>query len=216
MISAPTSEQQLQQYAEQLAGSTLGTIANDLQLPVPKHLHRQKGWVGQLLEQALGATAASKAAPDFELINVELKTIPLNHKQQPKESTFVCSATPPFAIDWQQSLVWKKMRRVLWVPIEAESSIAIADRRVGYAFLWSPTTDQANILQQDWLELTDMLSLGNYAQLTAKHGTYLQCRPKAAHSRIVRNDIDSEGHLQKIIPRGFYLRTCFTQQLLQS
>ena len=216
MTPAPQSEAELLETAIQIAGLTVANVAEQCQQIVPKNLRQNKGWLGQLLEDALGATAKSKAEPDFEAIHVELKTLPLNDKHQPKESTFVCTATPPFATDWHASLVWKKLQRVLWVPVEANPIIPLAERCIGQAILWSPTTEQANILQQDWLELTEMLSLGRYADLTAKHGSYLQCRPKAAHSGITRKDIDVDGNQTHIVPRGFYLRQRFTQQLLLS
>jgi DNA mismatch repair protein MutH len=216
MTTAPLSENELLQRCENITGLTLGELAAQLGITPPENLQHHKGWIGQLLEQILGATAKSKAEPDFELIGVELKTLPLNLQHQPKESTFVCTATPPFADKWQDSLVWKKLRRVLWIPIEATRDIAIKDRKIGQAILWTPSEQQAEVLQQDWSELTEMLTIGHYADLTAKHGTYLQCRPKAAHSKITRNDVNHEGHAEKIIPRGFYLRTCFTQQIIES
>lgn len=214
MTSAPQSETELLDSVNRLAGLTVAMVAEQCQQDVPKDLRQHKGWLGQLLEHALGATAKSKAAPDFEAIHVELKTLPLDAKHQPKESTFVSTATPPFATDWHSSLVWKKLQRVLWVPVEADPTIPLAERRIGQAILWSPSSEQANILAQDWLELTEMLSLGRYADLTAKHGIYLQCRPKAANSGITRKDIDAEGNATNIVPRGFYLRPSFTRQVL--
>lgn len=214
MIAAPQTETELLQQADTLAGQTVAKIAQQLNIVVPRDLRQHKGWLGQCLELALGATAKSKAVPDFETINVELKTIPLNNQHLPKESTFVCTATPPFATRWQQSLVWKKLQRVLWLPVEADPTIPLAERRIGQAILWSPSTEQAKQLQEDWQELTELLTLGHYADLTAKHGEYLQCRPKAANSSITRNDFDEYGQQTEIVPRGFYLRTCFTQQVL--
>ena len=214
MTKAPQSEAELLESASSIAGLTVATVAKLCQQHVPENLRTHKGWLGQLMEYALGATAKSKALPDFEAIHVELKTLPLNAQHQPKESTFVCTATPPFAKHWQDSLAWKKLQRVLWVPVEADPTIPLAARRIGQAILWSPSAEQATILEQDWIELTEMLSLGRYAQLTAKHGTYLQCRPKAANSTITRQDIDEQGNHTHIVPRGFYLRTSFTQQII--
>lgn len=215
MVAAPQTETELLQRCKDLAGNNVANIAEQLNIIVPTDLTRHKGWLGQLLEMALGATAKSKAEPDFESIKVELKTLPLNNKLMPKESTFICSANPPFANRWQQSLVWKKLRRVLWLPIEADKTIPLAQRRVGTGFLWSPSEQQVNVLQQDWDELTELLALGHYDQLTAKHGTYMQCRPKAANAKVIRQDIDSSGEVSNIVPRGFYLRTNLTKAILQ-
>ena len=214
-VTPPQTEAELLQRAQALAGQTLATLANTCQLTMPPNLRQEKGWVGQLLEKVLGATAGAKAKPDFELIDVELKTIPINTKHLPKESTFVCTVPQRPALTWHESHVWQKLKRVLWLPVEADNTIPLAARRIGSPILWSPTAKQELILQQDWQELCEMLTLGQYDQLTAKHGTYLHCRPKAAHSRVLRQDINQQGEAQMIVPRGFYLRTSFTTEILR-
>ena len=215
-IIAPQTEAELLQRAHALAGKTLASLAQTYQIIMPSNLKQQKGWVGQLLEKALGATAGAKAKPDFELIDIELKTIPINAKHLPKESTFICTVPQRPALTWHKSHVWQKLKRILWIPIEADNIIPLAKRHIGTPILWSPNSQQEMILQQDWQELCEMLALGQYDQLTAKHGTYLHCRPKAAHSRILKQDINQQGETQMIVPRGFYLRTCLTTEILQS
>jgi DNA mismatch repair protein MutH len=211
---APQTESELMQRAENLCGMKLGTLAQNLAITSPVDLRSEKGWVGQLLEIALGATAQSKAEPDFQALQIELKTIPLNAKQQAKESTFVCTVPKISPTAFHDSIVYRKLRRVLWFPIEADNNIPLAERRVGIPLLWSPNIEEEKMLAQDWTELTEMLALGYYEKLSAKYGTYLHIRPKAAHSKIHRADLDPEGNLQMIIPRGFYLRTQFTNRVL--
>ena len=57
MHSSPASLAELQARSQALAGLTLGQIAAQLQLQVPANLQKDKGWVGQLLEQSLGLKA---------------------------------------------------------------------------------------------------------------------------------------------------------------
>ena len=187
-------------------------------MPVPDKLLRAKGWVGELIEISLGATAGSLPEPDFQNIGVELKTLPLNRNQQPKESTYVCtvSLTENEGKNWGTSLVKKKLSRVLWVPIEADPAIPLAERRVGSAILWSPTAKQEGILRNDWEELMDMIVMGKLDQLTAQHGQYLQIRPKAANAKALRSGIDEQGDKIMTLPRGFYLRTFFTRQIISN
>ena len=66
--SPPRSEGELEQRASELSGLTLGALAERLGRAVPCDLKRAKGFIGTLLEQALGATAGSRAAPDFEAL----------------------------------------------------------------------------------------------------------------------------------------------------
>ncbi|MGU4650906.1 DNA mismatch repair protein MutH, partial [Escherichia coli] len=56
MLSPPTSEAQLLEQAQRLAGFSLGELAAMAGLPIPKDLKRDKGWIGMLLELWLGAS----------------------------------------------------------------------------------------------------------------------------------------------------------------
>jgi DNA mismatch repair protein MutH len=212
----PASEQELLQRCQQLAGKTLGQVAAELGRVVPDNLQRHKGWVGQVLEQYLGADAGNQAEPDFTGLGIELKTLPLNAQGLPKESTYVCtvSLTESGNLQWHDSWVKAKLAHVLWLPVEAESSIPLAERYVGQGWLWRPSVEQAVQLQRDWEELMDRVVLGEQADITAREGEYLQIRPKAAHSRIMTKTLSERGETSLINPKGFYLRSGFTRQLL--
>jgi DNA mismatch repair protein MutH len=183
---------------------------------VPDNLSLHKGWVGSLLELYLGATAGNQAAPDFVELGIELKTLPLNKQGQPKESTYVCTVSlqQTGALTWQQSWVRQKLAKVLWVPIEADPPIPLAERYIGQAILWQPSPEQDQALQADWEELMDRIVLGEQAEITAKEGQYLQLRPKAANSKVLGKGVSDEGELYQTNPKGFYLRTSFTSQIL--
>ena len=71
----PQTEQALLEKAQSIAGLTFGELADELNIPVPPDLKRDKGWVGMLLESALGATAGSKAEQDFSHLGIELKNL---------------------------------------------------------------------------------------------------------------------------------------------
>lgn len=71
-LSPPQSEAELLQRCHDIAGKSLQQLADLLAVPVPENLRRHKGWVGQLVELALGADAQSLAEPDFRAIGVEI------------------------------------------------------------------------------------------------------------------------------------------------
>ena len=143
MVTPPLSEKELLESASQIAGMTLQQIANQQGLATPDNQLHNKGWVGQLLELSLGATAGSRPEPDFQHIGIELKTLPLNRSGSPKESTFVCAINlSNIEPHWEESLVKHKLSRVLCIPIEADPEIPLAARRIGSAILWSPDKDQ--------------------------------------------------------------------------
>jgi DNA mismatch repair protein MutH len=141
LIAPPESEAELLSRVWDLAGLTLGELGARVDVEVPDESVRGKGVAGQILEKALGATAASRAEPDFVRLGIELKTIPLDAAGKPKESTFVCSISLSAMADtdWEQSVVLKKLSKVLFVPVEAASETPLRDRRIGRAYLWEPT-----------------------------------------------------------------------------
>ncbi|RLV61765.1 DNA mismatch repair endonuclease MutH [Parashewanella curva] len=216
MKSTPQSLNELLQRAEAMAGLNLGELARLNQIPVPQDLKRDKGWVGQLIEIELGADAGSKAQQDFLHLGVELKTIPINRYGKPLETTFV-TTTPLInvkSLNFYDSLVFHKLQQVLWVPVEGERDIPIADRRVGTPFLWQPDPMELSLLRQDWEEIMEMIAMGKVENITARHGEVLQLRPKAANSKALTESITENGTIKLTNPRGFYLKTQFTSQVL--
>ena len=216
-VSPPTSEAELLANAEHIAGLSLAELAENMNTTVPASMQNAKGWVGQLLEQCLGATAASLPEPDFQHLGIELKSLPINQQGQPQESTYVC--TVPLldhtGLQWETSWVRRKLQRVLWVPVEADPDLPIAERRIGTALLWSPSVEQEAILKQDWEELMDLVVMGQLGEISAHHGTWLQIRPKAANARVLCTTFDESGAPAETLPRGFYLRPVFTRSLLK-
>ncbi len=213
----PRTEAELLQRANKIAGLTLHDLATQQGQIVPLRQLYAKGWIGQLLETALGANAGSLSEPDFREIGVELKTIPINQAGQPKESTYICTV-PLLDISsqtWRSSNVWRKLARVLWIPIEATPNIPLSERRIGNPLLWSPEPTQEKILQNDWETFAEQIAQGQLAKVSSKQGQYLQIRPKAAHSRVLCQGIGETGELIQTLPRGFYVRALFTAEILR-
>jgi len=203
--------------ATTLAGRRLAEIADELGVVVPQDLRRHKGWVGQLLELALGADAESLPEPDFRDIGVEMKTLPIDRHGKPRESTYVCTVPLDEGMEahWETSWICRKLSRVLWLPVEADPLIPLTQRLIGSALLWSPSESEAQALRQDWEELGDMIRMGELESITARMGTVVQIRPKAAHSRVRCHSIGSDGEGIVTHPRGYYLRPSFTHAILQ-
>lgn len=216
LSSPPDSEAQLMAQAQRLAGYSLGELARLAGLPIPQDLKRDKGWIGLLLEVWLGASAGSKPEQDFAALGVELKTIPVDSQGKPLETTFVCVAplTGNTGITWETSHVKHKLNRVLWVPVEGERAIPLAERRIGSPLIWSPDEEEDRQLRLDWEELMDMIVLGQVERITARHGEVLQLRPKAANSKALTEAIGTHGEPILTLPRGFYLKKNFTGALL--
>ena len=215
---APKDIEELMSRVDDIAGITLGQLANHQQSPVPQNLKRDKGWTGQLIETELGATAGSKPMQDFIHLGVELKTIPINLSGAPLETTYVCVAplTNIQGLTWEKSLVKHKLQRVLWIPIDGDRNIPVAKRRIGTGLLWSPSKEQEALLKRDWEELMELIALGEIENITARHGDVMQLRPKAANSKVMTKAIGKNGTTILTNPRGFYLKTDFTRHILSA
>lgn len=215
--SPPRTLEELNERVRALHWRTLGEIAVTHRLQLPENLRRHKGWVGQALEHLLGATAGSKAQPDFPHLGVEMKTIPVRPDGRPYESTYVCVAPldGSMANRWEDSWVRHKLNHVLWVPIVYEAKTPLAQRRLGPSLLWEPTPAQSQALQEDWEGLSELIRLGEFWQMDAFKGKFLQLRPKAANKNDLVWAIDEEGGWIQTNPRGFYLRVLFTKSFIQ-
>jgi DNA mismatch repair protein MutH len=178
----------------------------------PREARRSKGWAGRLVEIALGATAGSRAEPDFPHLGVELKTVPVDEAGRSRESTYVCTAPlDPGALgNWEQSWVRHKLNRVLWVPL---APAAGGDRVVGSPVLWSPSAEEVGQLRADWEEIAAKVALGELWALDGRVGEVLQVRPKAADAEERVWAVDDDGDWVRETPRGFYLRPAFTSAI---
>ncbi len=217
MTIEPASEAELFARAQELAGITLGSLATRLDSTAPADLRRHKGFVGELIERALGAAQRSRAGPDFPELGVELKTLPVDTRGQPLESTFVC--TLPLGrvgdLEWPDSPVRHKLARVLWIPVEGQRELLVSERRVGAPLLWSPTKEQEDDLRHDWDELSGLVGRGRVEEITGHLGRSLQVRPKAANGSVRRATFALGGGMSLELPRGFYLRATFTARIVR-
>jgi DNA mismatch repair protein MutH len=234
-VRPPVDEAELRARAWALRGLSLDELADRLAVPAPGPHRREedkalddlveeplatgnrlhtKGKAGELLETALGATGGSAAIHDFPGLGVELKTIPLDAKGAPTESTFVCAfqVAEADAADWATSWARQKLSRVLWLPlVEGEDGV----RRIGEPSFWRPTVAQEAILRADFDELLGRIGAGDVESVTAHLGRWLQVRPKAATGAVRTIAYGHDGERIATIPRGLYLRARFTGALLR-
>jgi len=215
-IQPPESEATLMQRASQMAGKTIGQVADDLAIEVPSTLKKKKGWQGQFIEQALGANAGNLSEPDFIDLNIELKTLPIDYTGKIQESTYVCvlNLADKNIQTWKASAVYRKLQHVLWVPIARNKNQDVFDSQIATPFLWRPSANDFEVIKKDWENAMELVALGQVDQLNARLGEYLQVRPKAANSRALTQSYDSDGNKIETLPRGFYLRSSFTQRIL--
>lgn len=215
-VEPPRDEAELLARARALGGRTLGELAARFEVQVPESPARGKGWAGALLERALGSTAGSRAEADFPALGIELKSLPVSAEGRVLETTFVTTLEldGPRARDWAHSRARHKLARVLFIPVEAERTVPLAQRRIGMAFLFSPDAEQESRLAEDFALLVELATEGLFHRIDASQGRWLHLRPKGADSSALRWLHDDEAGLVRESLRAFYLRREFTQGLL--
>jgi len=196
----------------------LKEVAAALEWTVPPNQQRHKGWVGQLIETWLGAAAGNRPVPDFEVLGIELKTIPVDHEGKPFESTYVSTMelSDVDEVEWETSSASAKLRRVLWVPVQGDKDIPLGERMIGRAVLWSPNAREESALKKDWDSHMRAARDGFAHNIRGSDGDFLQVRPKAADSSKLTWGVDEFGGAILTKPRGFYLRALFTEYVLRT
>jgi DNA mismatch repair protein MutH len=61
-----------------------------------------------------------------------------------------------------------------------------------------------------------MISAGRLDEINGRIGQYLQVRPKAANAKSLCYGFNGEGNKILTLPRGFYLRSLFTEQIIKA
>ena len=215
-MAAPESVDELLARARALVGQRVGDVATALGVSSAGDAVRTKGTPGAILERALGATGGSSKVHDFPELGVELKTIPIDLRGVPVESTYVCtlSLADAESQEWEDSWVRAKLSRVLFVPLVAGDDAPWPARRIAEPVLWEPTAEQDSILRGDFDDVVGLIGIGRIEDLTAHRGRWMQVRPKAAHGRVRTTAFGADNEAIATIPRGFYLRPKFTGALL--
>lgn len=214
-VNPPKTEAELLQRCQSVEGLSFAQLAMQVGVTIPQNPNHLKGYIGQVLELALGANGYNKSLPDFLELGIEMKTLPLSLSGKPTESTFITSI-PLLTVHqqtWETSQCYAKLKRILWVPVEGEKDIPYAQRRIGRPCLWSPTAEQETILEQDWSYLSSQIAMGQLETLDSYAGDFLQVRPKAANGKSLCFAFDAEGSKFQTLPRGFYLRTKLTETI---
>jgi DNA mismatch repair protein MutH len=188
-------------------------------MPVPVGAARTKGWSGQVIERELGAGDGSVHGPDFALLGIEVKTVPVHADLIPLESTAVCHIDPIAiaAESWATSYVRRKLCQVLFIALDVpKDARSVGERRVVAVKLWKPSPEEESALRADFeLFVRNYFRRGRSAEITGHLGRVMQVRPKARDSNQRRAAFGPDGNPVRTGKSGFYLRPAFVRGLLR-
>jgi len=199
-----------------LNGYSIEELANSVSWPLPQNLNYNKGFIGTLIEFILGSDINNKIGPDFPKLNIELKTIPICCKGYPLENTFICYV-PLFknvGLTWKESYFFRKIKKILWIPIKGNRSNSFFKKTIGNAFIWTPNKSESYLLKQDWEDFMDLIISGKIENIRSQHGFILQIKKKCKKN-ILTKCVDQIGRISLTSPRAFYFKKNFTLQLLK-
>lgn len=214
LLKSPQTEDELLNKAKQISGFSLKELAEILEIKIPLSLKQDKGWIGKLIEKALGAYETSHANVDFPHLNIELKTIPIDPiSYEPLETTWICNCplTELTGVTWETSYCCHKLQKVLFIPIGRNKEF-FEESIIGFPILWKMSPEENFVLKMDFEELLDLIVLGKVNSISAKHGTFLQLRGKS--SKTLVDAYDEKGNIIKRQPLAFYLKTNFTKNII--
>lgn len=217
LIPPPQSFSDLISLLNEICGKSLFELSQKVGLRLPTSTLKGKGFAGELIELCTGASAGNASIPDFPNLWLELKTIPVDENLKPLESTFISYAplTNIRGLCFEKSSLYLKISRVLFVVVLAPRNLKIAERKILGYFFWQPSNEELKLIKEDFNELMEMVKTGSIEKITAKIGTVIQMRPKCTDGKQTTDCIGPEGFFIKTRPRGFYMRRCFTQKLLE-
>lgn len=210
-------EKQLLKTLKYLNNFTLGEIASQLSIRLPKNLKKDKGFVGKLIEMYLGLRVNNKIEQDLPNLGIELKTISLERKKVPSSKVFICSVPliRNTGLIWENSYFYKKIKKIIWIPVLKNSFNSLKHCRIVHPFLWFPSFKDLKILKKDWEEYMDLIVLGKVETIGAKLGQFLQVCIKSKNKTTYTNAIGRLGELILTHPRSFYFRKEFVETILK-
>ncbi len=214
---SPETFEELINSLNSIVGKTISELAKIANVPLPISTTHGKGFTGELLEILLGATAENRPIPDFPNLGLELKTLPVDKNLVPLESTFFCHAplTGIRHLTFENSALYSKIKRVLFVVVTAQRDMDFEDRRIAGYFFFTPSEAQFNQIKSDYDELYEMIKTGHVESINARIGQIMQLRPKCANGKALTDCIGLDGEIIKTRPRGFYMRRSFTKELIE-
>ncbi|WP_168892811.1 MutH/Sau3AI family endonuclease [Enterobacteriaceae endosymbiont of Plateumaris pusilla] len=208
------SEKILLLRASLITGHYLINIAKWLNYNIPINLNKDKGWIGKLIElYLLGNKQKNTFNQDIPQIGIEIKTIPIDEKGNTINDTFICSfpLINKKVFIWNKSKLYKKLSKILWIPIITKSkNTPLSMRVIGKPIIWKPSKKDYKKLYNDWIGLITLFISGNIENINYYNGTILVVKTKSKKNKLIKT-INKDNNIILTKSRAFYLKKNFTK-----
>ncbi|QQG46936.1 MAG: hypothetical protein HYZ30_00645 [Candidatus Azosocius agrarius] len=191
---------------------TLKTIVNKINVDNCSMLSR--GYVGQVVERFFNNQNGNKSQCDFLNLGIELKTLPLNVKNEPLNPIFICSLSPNLrSLEWKYSNLYNKIKHILWVPYYKFNNCDIFSYKFLKPFFFKINLSQEIVIKADWYNLMNLFYSGNFNNFKFV-GKYIQILSHSKNKFDTINIFNKFGKKEIIIRKAFYFRKIFIKQLI--
>jgi DNA mismatch repair protein MutH len=170
------SYNEVRQALEPVVGVPFKELAPVLGIDLPSDAARRKAAGGNVVETLLEIAKNSIPRPDLEALGTEVKTIPLNTLSRPREMTKIAAfnvQTTAHEEEFRYSSLYKKIRSILFVPIMKADNDAPDYWYLRPPFLWLPTEEQLDRMEEDYLEIQSAAAMGDWSRMTGMPGRFL-------------------------------------------
>jgi DNA mismatch repair protein MutH len=190
-------------------GKTIVDVATRVGMTVG----RDKSAAARVVRHVLGQKSKGRHG-DFERFGVELKTVPIDHRGRPVEST----SFPSFVHEeiqfetWPDSDLLGRLNRILFVPIRRSKGQPQGQGVLQRAFFWSPPERDLVEISLEWERYRALISAGRARDLPkASETVFIHVRPKARNAQ----DREMAPGGFEVIRKSFWLNSGYVERIIR-
>lgn len=175
-----------------------------------------KDAASRIVRRALGIKSDSVLLKEFRERGIQVKTVPIGKVGD----AYQAMSFPYFKFremaaeeSWEESVFSQYLQRLLIIPLfRRKESVPGLDALLGTPFFWSPSFDQLETIQKEWMLIRDLIRNEKADQLPSYGATeIIHARPKGQNSK----DTDDAPGIGPYPKRALWLNPAFTARLVR-
>jgi len=207
-------------------GQKLGDFANKLKISIPSG----KNAAAAIIKKAIGFKNVNSRIKEFDQIGTEVRVLPIRTKDhKPWEAVSFSQFKFKEVIKeaWEDSELLQFVDSILFIPIYRKAAkTPLSQRVIGKAFLWKPTKNELETIQEEWSMYLDEIKSGKAKPRKIKSGSKTKevtSLSKESNTKIIhirphaknRKDRDEDQFGNRPVKHSFWLNKAFVHELLR-